>query len=258
MIRPPRPAYTLLEMILALSIALIILGAVYTLLNEQIGVTELARETVEESALARNILNRMASDIISSLGGVDPQQLPDGGGGSSGDDAEMVTESVSTPFNGGVEGSESVLILSASRAPLELLAPDKRFADSGSLPRVSDLRRISYWYHDGGKQGLAREELLQITGAQAISKPPEIDDPDSCVMAEEVRGVSFEFFDGISWQTGWDGSALAADGETPIGPPSAIRITLTIASRDGQRTRDYRRTVALPAGNNFAVQQLGF
>jgi hypothetical protein len=51
---------------------------------------------------------------------------------------------------------------------------------------------------------------------------------------------------------------MAADGATPIGPPAAIRITLTIKSRDGTRTTDYKHTVALPAGNNFIAQKLGF
>ena len=92
----------------------------------------------------------------------------------------------------------------------------------------------------------------------ANSKPPEISDADGHVIAEEVRGLSFEFFDGLAWQTSWNGTAMSVDGKTPIGPPSAIRVTLTIASKDGQRTHDFRRTVALPAGNNFPAQQLGF
>ena len=77
------------------------------------------------------------------------------------------------------------------------------------------------------------------------------------IIAPEVKNVLFEYFDGEDWQASWDGTTMAADGVTPIGPPAAVRITLTINSRDGQRTTDYKHTVALPAGNNFLAQKLG-
>lgn len=255
--RSPRTAYTLLEMVLALAIALIILGAVYEFLNRQLTLSEIGREVVEESSLARVILDRMAADISASLGGIDPQQLPDVSSDST--EALLQAETFVPLFNNGVEGSNSVLILSASRVPRELLAADKRRMGSDSLPKVSDLRRIGYWFiDDGDSGGLARQEVSRVTSDEIDTKPPDVSDPASCIIAPEVRGLMFEYFDGLAWQSVWSGNAFAADGQTPIGPPSAIRVTVTLRSHDGQRLRDYRRTVALPAGNNFVSQQLGF
>ena len=252
-----RSAYTLLEMTLALAIALIILGAVYEFLNRQITLAEIGRDLVEESALARDILDRMAKDIVASLGAVDPQQLPDISSDST--EALLQAETFVPLFNSGVDGSDSILILSASRVPRELLAADKRQMDSGSLEKVCDLRRISYWFvDDGNNYGLARQELKEITGADFGSRPPDVGDVSSLIIAPEVKALSFEYFDGVNWQSVWSGNSYASDGQTPIGPPSAIKVTITLSSRDGKQTRDYRRTVALPAGNNFLSQQLGF
>jgi type II secretory pathway pseudopilin PulG len=256
---PRRPAYTLLEMVLALSIALIILGAIYEFLYRQITLAEAGRELVDETVLARRILEGMSADIIACLGGVDPKQLPDPA--TSTDYAAYGQTAPFVPlFNGGVEGTDTVLIMSTARVPRELLAADKRQLESSALERVSDLRRISYWYvDDGASSYLAKQELTDVTGDDSLVKAPDISDPTKFkVMAEEVAGIMFEYFDGAAWQSYWSGSDLADDGATPIGPPSAIRITLTMRSRDGQRTRDYKRTVALPAGNNFPAQQTGF
>jgi prepilin-type N-terminal cleavage/methylation domain-containing protein len=254
--RRSRSAFTLLEVTLALAISLIILGGAYEVLNRQLYLAEIGRDLVEETALARVILDRMAADITASLGGVDPQQLPDISSDST--EALLQAETFAPLFNNGVEGTNSLLIIAASRVPRELLAADKRRLDSASLPKVSDLRRISYWFvDDGSTAGLCRQELSGVTSGDFDVKPPDVGDAATYLIAPEVSSVMFEFFDGVNWQSVWNGSSYAADGQTPLGPPSAIRVTLTVRSRDGLRTKDYRRTVALPAGNNFLSQQLG-
>ena len=252
-----REGYTLLEMTLALAIALIILGAVYEFLNRQITLSEIGRDLVEESSLARGILDRMSADISGHLGGIDPQQLP---GAPSGDstDAVVAAESFVPLFNNGLEGSDTLMILSAARVPRELLASDKRKLDSSQLTTVSDLRRISYWLvQDGNTTGLARQEISRATSGDMDTKPPDLPNANDLIFAPEVKSVLFEYFDGSTWQSTWSGSSLAADGQTPIGPPAAVRITLTLKSKDGKSTRDYKHVVALPAGNNFLAQQLG-
>src|SRR5436305_304499 len=143
--RTRRAGYTLLEMTLALAIALIILGAVYEFLNRQIFLAEVGRETVEEGDLARTLLTRMSADIAGHLGGLDPAQLPNTTTSSDATTALLEAETYQPLFNLGVQGSDHVLMLTTSRVPRELLAADKRLLDSSSLPQVSDLRRISYW-----------------------------------------------------------------------------------------------------------------
>ena len=278
-------------MSLALAIALIIFGSYRVPQSPNHHGRNRPRPRRRDEDRAQ-ILDRIAGDIVASLGGTDPKQLPEittdatgaavapatsssGTGtastgttatsGATTDASTTQTTPFLSPFNTYVEGSSSLLILSASRVPRELLAPDKRYLDV--TDKVCDLRRISYWYvEDGTNGGLARQELTGITTADFGVKPPDVGEIDKLIISGhtaavrdpcEVVGIMFEFFDGVSWQTEWNGADLAADGMTPIGPPSAIRVTLSIRSRDGLRTKDYRRTVAIPAGNNFMTQQNG-
>src|SRR5438552_1708248 len=62
-----RPAFTLLEMMLATAIAVLLLAALYAAVDLQLRHTEAARDVVEQTTLARTLLNRMSNDIAPSL-----------------------------------------------------------------------------------------------------------------------------------------------------------------------------------------------
>jgi len=203
----------------------------------------------------------MAADIVASLGGVDPKQLPDPVVDPN-DPTAGATEAYVPSFNNGVEGYENVLILSASRVPRELLAPDKRRLDSNSLKHASDLRRISYWLADNSNNtgGLARQELFGVTSGDFDVKPPDSGEisPESGYhqVIANVTAVMFEYFDGAGWATEWNSNTFTVDGRdaarAAVGHPH-------YAHREKPRRladeRFLRRVVALPAGNNFPAQQ---
>jgi prepilin-type N-terminal cleavage/methylation domain-containing protein len=282
-----RAGYTLLEMTLALAIALIILGAVYEFLNREIALGEIGRDLTESSSLARALLDQMATDVSGNLGGYDPMQATTDGSQAATTQASTATsssssssttpsssstttpsssssttaQSTATPFNIGVSGTDTCLILTTSRVPRELVAYDKLQLDSTQLSPVSDIRRIAYWFANDGTSagtGLAKQEVTSATGTDMQTTPPDVSNATSLVIAPEVKNVLFEYFDGSDWQSTWDGTTMSGDGITPIGPPAAIRITLTIRSRDGVRTTDYKHVIALQAGNNFSAQKSGF
>ena len=122
-------------------------------------------------------------------------------------------------------------MLYISRVPRELNSIPGN--DNTALPLVSDLRRVSYWVAGGGDDplGLARQEVTMVTSDQAMADvPPSIPDEASMVIAEEVKSLTFSYWDGTSWQDSWDGTAPGADGSTPVGPPVAIAVTLGIAT----------------------------
>jgi prepilin-type N-terminal cleavage/methylation domain-containing protein len=79
-----RPAFTLLEMLLATAIAVLLLGALYVAMDLQLRQAENSREVIEQSTLARSLLNRMASDIAPSVGMADPSRYQQQGGQSGG------------------------------------------------------------------------------------------------------------------------------------------------------------------------------
>jgi hypothetical protein len=124
-----------------------------------------------------------------------------------------------------------------------------------AAPVVGDIRRITYWLTEGG---LARQELKIITSDDVANlMPPGLPDEGQYVIAEEVRGVKFEYFDGTDWQDSWDGTTPGADNVTPIGPPRAIRITVGLvkpgAGPDAP-VRTHVHVVAIPTANGTTPQ----
>lgn len=255
-----RPGFTLLEMILALAIGLVLMISLYSVLNMQVQQAQVGRLKLEEATLARDIRKRMTLNILSHVGPANPAPTP--AASSSSSSASSSTSSSYTTtineaflFNNGVYGNSGLLVLSTSKVPLAASNGNTR-APVTDTPldqaTVSDLRRISYWI---SSEGLCVQELDNATSNDMNSFPPDVPPGTYKVLAPEVKDVVFEFWDGTGWQTSWDGTQPAADGVTPMGPPSAIRITLTFFRKTGDDSADEKSTypfvVAIPAGNNF-------
>ena len=217
----------------------------------------------EESSLARAMLDQMSTDISGNLGGYDPLQIT-----SDSSPTGQPRRRVRPPmrrrrrratFNLGVSGTDSCSDPVDEPGPAgagRVRQAEGRFEPA--FAPVSDIRRISYWFvSDSANGGLAKQEVTSATGADLATTPPDVENASSLIIAPEVKNVHFEYFDGTDWQSSWDGTTMPGDGMTPIGPPAAIRITLTLRSRDGLHTTDYQHVVALPGGNNFAAQKSG-
>src|SRR5207245_205253 len=63
-----RPAFTLLEILIATAVSVLLMGALYMAINVQLRHAQIGREVVEESLLARALLTRIDTDIRLSLG----------------------------------------------------------------------------------------------------------------------------------------------------------------------------------------------
>jgi hypothetical protein len=273
----PRPGYTLLEVILALGIGVLLLGALYVALDVQMSSTHTGREIVEQNTVARHVLNRLHNDIASNLGPIDPKLIRNQNSSAATTTPSTTTPSTTTPstttnqassttptedastppdsatgplnFNLMVQGSDTVLVLYVSRANREVAEGEP----------ACDLRRITYWLAGGldAPLGLARHEVKDVTcDAELNVLPPNVGDEAGYVIAPQVLSVSFEYFDGSAWYTEWDGSQLGEDMKTPVGPPNAIAIALTVArpARPGRpleerSVRTYRHVVAILAAN---------
>jgi hypothetical protein len=152
-----------------------------------------------------------------------------------------------------LQGDSGTLILWVSRITSDL-SPT---ATNQSVS--SDLHRITYWLAGGSGSplGLARQEIKQATSDDALnSTPPDNQDDDTYVIAEEVQSVTFRYFDGSSWQDSWDGTQTDATSGAPKGPPQAVEITVGIlppgsdaSSVDNSNLRTYRHVVAIPTAN---------
>jgi prepilin-type N-terminal cleavage/methylation domain-containing protein len=256
-----RAGFTLLEMVLALSIGLVLMISLYSVLNLQVQQTQNGRLILNEGKLARGILARMTRDILSSLGPVTTQPAPASGPPPVGSSAATtITNDSTIVFNTGIYGTSNMVMLTVSKVPRWWVdqAQPPALADPTQQATACDLRRISYWIvTDGGKPALAVQELMQATSSDLTTVPPDVTPGSYQILASEVKDVTFQYFDGVSWNDTWDGTTLGGPtGEIPIGPPSAISITLTFSrpSVDGVDPPDapkYTHVVAIPAGNNF-------
>jgi prepilin-type N-terminal cleavage/methylation domain-containing protein len=150
----------------------------------------------------------------------------------------------------GVMGDSSTLHLFASKVPTEVY--------KGEL--VSDVRRISYWL-GGQNGGLCRAEVKVSLSEEARALGVPEGDESEHLLAPEVTAVAFQYFDGSGWQESWDSSQIGSDNATPIGPPRAIAIKLTIQpppiSGTPQPTKTYRHVVVIPTANGQAMSTGG-
>lgn len=266
--RTARPAFTLLEVLLATAIGVILLAALYAAVDIQYKQAQAARDIVEQSTLARALLARMGNDIASSAGPADPsrfratgnqvsssQQSSQQSGQSTGQttDSSQTTQQTTGTTSGQstdsttgmtqgqvtgltasgnflftLSGDSESLSLFVTRVPRELTMLSNANANPGV---VTDLRRISYWLVPGSPGGLAFEEIRPVTSDEAASAPPDVPDGvNSRYLAPEVRSLAFRYYDGSAWQSSWDGTTVGSDGQTPIGPPLAVEIVIGLAA----------------------------
>jgi hypothetical protein len=160
----------------------------------------------------------------------------------------------------GLQGSNNQLSIYVSRWPREAMIS----ADPNNLNPTpsSDLRRITWWLSD---QGLARQEILMATSDDALNTAePDLNDGYSKLVAPEVKDLTFRYYDpnAQAWQDSWDGTQPGDDGVTPMGPPVAVEITLSVAlpnsNGDGNLpVKEFRHVVLLHSANGLSAQAQG-
>jgi hypothetical protein len=171
-------------------------------------------------------------------------------------------------YNVGVNGKTAgVLILSNNRVRQGPAFPDTTDTDDVKDPTngiTSDAVLTVYWIVMNGNDsaGLARAEFRQATTTNidpTSFDPTTLPNQGSYIIAPEVKSILFEYYDGTTWQTYWDGTSTpTTDGSTPPqGPPAAIRVTITLkatapaADGSAQDGPTYQSVIPIPAANNF-------
>jgi hypothetical protein len=236
----------LLEVLLASAIAVLLMAALYVGMDVQVRSIQAGRDKVNETALVRNLIARMSADAVGTVTPITATVAVTSATGDS-------TSDPVTPFNGGIQGGNDVLTMWVSRLPALPTGPDAANADTQQL-NSSDLHRVSYWLADGG---LARQDLDRVSASEDDpdgALPPNVSDEGKFVLAPEVTAVVFRYFDGENWQDTWDGTVLGDDGKTPVGPPRAIEVTLSIRRfgadpNDSNAIKQYRQVIPINAAN---------
>ena len=261
--RAARRGYTLLEVLIASAIAVLLLSALYFAFDLTIRSADTGRALVGESDLNRAVINRMAIDLSSPLGVLPPMSggATDGAAASSttttdttattGTTATATTDTTSTAttmttdplirFDAGVIGTSEQLIVFVSKVPTWLSDRETAADPNALLP--SDAHRISYYLHSSGK-GLCRQDKPWIT-ADKVGNSTEIDrtNEDGEVIAPEIVAIAFDYTDGTSYVSEWDGSQASIDGSSSTGPPRAIKATITFEFTDREGNKATKKIV---------------
>jgi prepilin-type N-terminal cleavage/methylation domain-containing protein len=267
-----RSGYTLLEIILALAIAVLLMAALYVAVDVQLRFAQSGRDRVEQSTVARGIFGRMRTDAASALSLSDPGRFRTQSSSSTPAPSTPTTgtgtaDSTATTDDGtavsddpvvlslGVDGTSDALHLYLSRTPRELLNA------TDNPPIVSDLRRVSYWLvpdAGDGQGGLARQEVKVISSTEATTLPPGLGNDAQFVFATEVKSLMFEYYDdqSQSWESEWHSTDLGADNKTPKGSPRAVRVTVGLAPPDNPtQVTTYTQVIAFPNANGSTPLQ---
>jgi len=236
-----RSGFTLIELLVASAIATLLMLSLYSAFDLTITQTEVGRERVAHTDLARSLISRMSGDLSGSLGLLPPLsgQKPESGS-SSGDTGmtdpaatDETTVAALLPFQAGVIGDEQSVTLFVSKVPRALL---ERSAAGGEADTAAvlppDLKRVTYYLASDGS-GLCRQEKPWIT-ATGTGDGTALDttNEQAELLAPEVKAVSFEYLNGTGWDSSWDGSGTALDDSAMLGPPRAIRVTFTFELLD--------------------------
>jgi prepilin-type N-terminal cleavage/methylation domain-containing protein len=272
--RGTRTGFTLLEVLLAMSIGLLLMGALYVVVDTQLKHAQAAREVVEQSTLARALLTRIDNDISSSITLSDPGRFRNqnnaansaaaagGAGAGTGMGGMGATGMGTTGSTGtgnanattvplGIIGDATSLHIFTTKLPRDAIK--LRGSDTLAITS-SDTRRISYWLigEPGNGMGLAKQEVSQVTSDDALlNLPPDVDENSYKVISDEVRSLTFSYFDGTTWNDTWPVNQFEADGVTPTGSPVAISIDIELAGVGGPDapTKHYRHVVAIATAN---------
>jgi prepilin-type N-terminal cleavage/methylation domain-containing protein len=256
MTRHPRNGFTLLEVILASAIALLLMWGLYVGMDVQLRQTDEGRTVVNQADLARNLLTRMSAELGGCLTPITASKATLIGAVTGLGNLDTAAGLTPTAFNMGLQGDATQVTVYVSTVPKVNVEGGDRASAEQQQQSASDIRRITYWLTN---TGLARQEVSRVTADDDDSAlPPNVVDESRYIFAEDVVGLTFQYFDGTTWTDTWDGSTLGADGKTPIGPPRLIQITLTIryAGTQGGEAKEktFVHSVAIGAANAQPTQ----
>lgn len=252
-----RRAFTLLEVLLALTLSVILLGAIFTTMTQSWRLTASGREEMERSQLARALARKIAMDVrsivfvpplltdedaaatgssgstattsaaSSALSGASTGGSSSGSGSTGGSTSGSTSTATATDTQKpsvksiGIRGNAQRIEMHISRARRDL---DFSTSVDGNKVRshTSDLRVLTYQLSPTGT-GLIRTEgdrLATLMVEEKGAAAASMSAPQ--VLAPEVSYLQFRFFDGAAWYPSWD-------SESSGRLPRALEVTIGFA-----------------------------
>ncbi len=206
-------AFTLLEVLVAMTIMTIIGASLYTSLNLAFRVRDSAEAAVDEVRALEIAVSLIKEALMSAM-------PPSGvlAGAFEGEDAQ------------GSEGGD---------------ADTLSFYSSDNVPEEGDIacdvRQVEFALverEDG-------EDTVMVRNITTNLLSPRTLDPEEEILCGDIASLNFRYYDGTDWQDDWD------SGDNDNSLPEAVEITLTRAAADPDDDSEgyaMTQTVMLPCG----------
>ena len=217
---PRASGMTLLEVVLAVSIVVMMMGGTYAFYTDILGTRDSVVETTERISAVRSVMSRLTDEL----------------------GAAKLYPFVNIGLNGQTDRMEFMTVVLPGRAAWAL-----RGLTEDPVPAEHDLQLLGYRLRtredESGEvvvEGLERTCQRRLTATE-VEEGEEI---ELSLLTPHVRFLSLQYYDGAAWNTTWSASSL----------PAAVRITLGLAPLpEDLDPEDYpyeafRRTIYLPGG----------
>lgn len=289
--RAPRGGMSLLEVVLASSLCVLLMLAVYSAMDRAYRLSGTGKDDLQRMQLARAIVRRLDLDVRSvtyaapvssasaddALWDVTGETETDTGAGSTSTAStptETTAVTVESPIDELLAGSVG-LIGTATRLELHVSRP-RRELSFGPLvdgeqvtTRTSDLRSVIWEFQVGGTTGLVdpsgeplvglirtEGDRMAVLDAEAAGSAGELMTVPQA-LAKEVTGGMFRYFDGTTWYEEWDTPTLgmlprAVEITFQFEPSSRAMVGGTAAGV-AAGTGDFRFVIALPISDPTAT-----
>jgi len=233
-----RSGFTLLELMLSVGLTTLLMGAIYGAMSAYWNLALDSHEEIKRTQIARALLQKLARDIQSCTFAEQIDQSNDDS--SDSEDSSDTGEAGTSVYKNGLIGTDRDLVLYISYPARDLnYVPAQD--DVGTVDRSSDLMIVRWLLAESNGGGLAAAVAEQQAtdgdgiiaglargsgGVTGFGQAIETDNIDLQVqstqlLAAEVQGILFEYFDGVDWLTTWDTSLVNK-------MPQAVRIELTL------------------------------
>lgn len=227
--------FTLLELLLALSIFTIMASGLYGVLKAGMDVQRVGEEVTRTMQIARVALDRLARDLRCAY-------VSTGTFGS----AENLNGEffVGTDESDGEYDTDTLCFFSVCRLPQQNVREDSPDEWIGG---VCDIVEMEY--------RVSRDEADDVSGlVEAVRQIVQIEDeePTETEIAPEVVSLNFRYHDGDDWQDSWDSST---DKQLPRAVEISIGIEPGEKSRDNE-IRYFTTVVALPTAGAVTPEDL--
>lgn len=250
--KPSPRGMTLLEVLLAVSIAAFLGVAIYQSIVIQYAQADGGREKAARAQLIRGVIGQVQRDMRNVFTGWQPvskdagstsaaataagqsddddDDSSSGSGSKSSGSSSSSTSSTATATtseydvpSGGVYGYSDAITLVVRRTPAGLNFDPGLIQASNPVP-TSDLRLVRYWFGSPATEsgdtrtGLIRQEIGYVPDATAGDTATS--GAKTEVMAEEVRSLAIRYYDGYGWGTEWS--------QTSQNGPQAVEVVLGV------------------------------